>query len=552
MVDLYIPNDPEWQWAYNAILYTSGEEWPQANEGALRAFNEEINSFAAQLNSAAAGVNGLSSNVFNVLKGDTARAFFNSTKNVMDGIPENMELANGLGGQALSFALDTEQTKYTVIIAMISQVLEIAMAIMSGFAFMVPFQIEIGGAIVRALLRLMKLRRLAEAGRIGRVGATKSMEQALKEATSLKALFQAMKNGEDGLKVPIALKIGLEGIEEAGQEAMENILAQAIQFFEGNRKTFDAKGVGLDMLMGFLIGLNAGALKGIGNKVAPGFTHSALGHGAIEAGAELPVEAIASMILGGNFNPLATAVSGLAGGIASKKAHDIGHAIGDHGAGGPGPNLPTGLGTDGPAADINVTDGPSNLGPAGPGPADQGASHQGFDQPPPAAGGGGDSHGSGNPAPNGTATPTPSPTGAPAPAGSPTPSPAGNGQNAPTGTPPPAGSQATSPTANPAPTGNQTPTGTSTPAGSQAPTGTSTPAGGQAPTGAPAPTPTGSQPSTGQQPPADQLTPSGQQNLGNQQALGGHQAPPGNQGSAPTPSPASGNAPTGSNAPTGA
>ena len=45
MGDFHIPNDPNWQWAYDAILYTVGEEFPKGDPSELKALSLELERF---------------------------------------------------------------------------------------------------------------------------------------------------------------------------------------------------------------------------------------------------------------------------------------------------------------------------------------------------------------------------------------------------------------------------------------------------------------------------------------------------------------------------
>ena len=152
MSGLVIPDDPSWNWAYEGILYVSGEHFPKANESDLRALSDDLDSFAREVQEAANGVNGFAGNVYEALEGRTANAFYSANKNVMDGIPENAAMAIDLANRTRDFANDTEHTKYAVTIAMFTTVLDIFMAMASGFPELVPGLITAGGAAVRTLI----------------------------------------------------------------------------------------------------------------------------------------------------------------------------------------------------------------------------------------------------------------------------------------------------------------------------------------------------------------------------------------------------------------
>ena len=73
--ELWIPTDPEWAWAYEAILYTSGEEFPEAREEEMRGLARDLVEFSRQLNGASFGVNTFAHGVFAALEGDARGRF---------------------------------------------------------------------------------------------------------------------------------------------------------------------------------------------------------------------------------------------------------------------------------------------------------------------------------------------------------------------------------------------------------------------------------------------------------------------------------------------
>ncbi|MFI5492924.1 aldo/keto reductase [Actinoplanes sp. NPDC051859] len=434
MPSMVIPDDPEWAWAYQAILYSSGEEWPAANEPELRAFSDELDLFARDLMNAAYGVDGLAGNVYEAVGGQTADAFYAANKNLMDGIPQQAFLANDLASRTRDFALDTEHTKYTVTIAMFTTVLDIFMALASGFPALVPLHIASGGAIVRGLIRGLKFRQAVSAaqkielppvpkmikGNGGPPPPIKKTDPPPPKGKGdtppphvegppkpLPKTGDGLPKGgpkptdgpptagpkdgppapgpkstdgppapgpkstdgppapgpkaKDGPPAPgpksvdeppggwkpspttrWAGEIVQEAAEEALDETLESLAAYAIQAAEGNNHKIDVKDLAIGAGFGALGGANAALLKGIADRINPKFGKSATGQGAIEAAAELPVEALAMALFGGNFGNLgATAVSAFASGAATQLAADAGQHLGgglqNHPSNGGGP-----------------------------------------------------------------------------------------------------------------------------------------------------------------------------------------------------------------------
>src|SRR5689334_21377535 len=157
-MDLHIPDDPEYQWAYTAILIASGEQLPKADITQLRAMTAELTGVVAGLMALSTGMGGLSTSVYSAVSGQTAREFYNATRNVTDGVPDDINLLQQMISQADNFTLDAEQTQYSVAIAMFLTVFDIFLALVSGFSYLVPFHIASGGGVVRALIQGLKLR----------------------------------------------------------------------------------------------------------------------------------------------------------------------------------------------------------------------------------------------------------------------------------------------------------------------------------------------------------------------------------------------------------
>ena len=75
MPDFHIPNDPEWQWVYDLILYTVGEEFPEADPTALRAMSQELLTAGGLLLSKVDSTASLSTALQSSLDGPAAEAF---------------------------------------------------------------------------------------------------------------------------------------------------------------------------------------------------------------------------------------------------------------------------------------------------------------------------------------------------------------------------------------------------------------------------------------------------------------------------------------------
>ncbi|WP_455580212.1 WXG100-like domain-containing protein, partial [Couchioplanes caeruleus] len=412
MPDMVIPDDPEWAWAYTAILYTSGEEWPKANEPELRALSDELDTFANDLFRAATGVNALAGNVFDSLNGETAEAFYAANKNVMSSIPQSAFLARDLAVRTRNFALDTEHTKYTVTIAMFTTVLDIYLALASGFPALVPFHIATGGAIVRALIRGLKLRQAASAGQRVPIPPVPKPKHGGPPPPGSRSP-DGPPSGSRSTGVPPPVKdssfphvikeIGEEAIEEAGDETFESLAAYAVQAAEGNPHEVDAKDLAIGAAFGAAGGANVAAFKQLADRLAPKFSKSATGEGTIEAAGELPTEALAMGVFGGDFGNLgATAVSAFGSGALTKVAEDLSAALGgganpNDGAGGGDGEIDFG-GDDAAGDDAGEGGGAgSDAGEGGAGGGDTGSDSGSQSAPPPTEHGGLPGFGSGAP-----------------------------------------------------------------------------------------------------------------------------------------------------------
>ncbi|WP_203938358.1 WXG100-like domain-containing protein, partial [Spirilliplanes yamanashiensis] len=156
MPDLHI--DPEWDWAYNLILYTSGEQYPKAWPTWIRSLDGLMKSYSSALDNAGDNVSTLGGNVFNVLTGDTANAFYDATRDLMNDIPNIQAGLDQLSNAVLDFALQTEHTQYSIHIAMYATIIDIFSALVSATPWTIPFHIAAGALVVRALIQMRRLR----------------------------------------------------------------------------------------------------------------------------------------------------------------------------------------------------------------------------------------------------------------------------------------------------------------------------------------------------------------------------------------------------------
>ncbi|MGW3790606.1 WXG100-like domain-containing protein [Micromonospora arida] len=281
MPNLSIPNDPEWQWVYDLILYTVGEEFPEADPAALRAMAQELQTTGGLVLSHIDAAASLSRDLQSSLEGPAAEAFAGFAANITNGLPVGGDIANALAFSADEFALDSEATQYGIVIAAFTIVVEIAIALATGFgAAAVPGLIKIGQQITRQMLDLFKDR---------------------------------LQN--------LLLRTGLEALEEAAQEMAETIAAQAIQFIEGNRRTADGQDILMSGAGGAFIGGGVAGVFGLIQKYFPNINRQLFSREAIMAGLETVFEGLFTLMVHGNFNPFATAISSMAGGYASARAH---------------------------------------------------------------------------------------------------------------------------------------------------------------------------------------------------------------------------------------
>ncbi|WP_196231971.1 hypothetical protein [Salinispora arenicola] len=288
MPDFHIPNDPEWQWAYDAILYTTGGEFPEADPTALRAMGDELYAFTNTLLNGVASTSNLGNGLSAHLDGPAADAFNQFRGGIANNVPTAGNISWALGNAAYEFALDSESTQYNIVIAAFTQVVEIAFAIASGFgAAAVPALIKIGQEIVKTLIDFLRMR----------------LQNQL-------------------------LRLVWEGIEEGLEELWQGMAAQLTQMAEGNRKGFDYQDLALAFAGGFFIGMGVSGMHAIGGKLYPKINKNLYTRETLSALAETLFEGLFSMMVGGSFNPFATMSSSIIGGLAHQYAHDFGNQFG--------------------------------------------------------------------------------------------------------------------------------------------------------------------------------------------------------------------------------
>ncbi|MFJ8690497.1 DUF6531 domain-containing protein [Micromonospora wenchangensis] len=321
MGDFHIPDDPNWQWAYDAILYTVGEQFPKGDPSQLKALSADLHQFSANLRDGIAATRALGVGLQGNLDGPAADAFAQFQQIITQPLPEGIRralIAGDVANQA-NEQIDYGQTQIVVAAFMI--VLDIAMALASGFgATLVPAYINIGRKLTEALLDRLQSR----------------LQQ-------------------------LSARLVIGAVDEGIEEGTENVLAQTYVIAKDNKSDgFSGSDVLDSVGAGVAVGAVASGVFLVGGRYFPRVaanTHGQAGLGAI--GETLGEFAYLSMIgAAGQFNALATAISSGVGTYASRYAHDLGGAFG----GGPGTPTPPGVAGPGPARDLAVT-GPGSTGP---------------------------------------------------------------------------------------------------------------------------------------------------------------------------------------------
>ncbi|MEU1760555.1 DUF6531 domain-containing protein [Micromonospora sp. NPDC005652] len=328
MPDFHIPNDPQWQWAYDLILVAVGEEYPKADPTALRAMGDELYALSSTILNGMGATANLGYGLAGSLSGPAMDAFQQYQVGITKNVPAGGNIALALGGSAYNFALDSENTQYNIVIAAFTQVVEIAIALASGFgAAAVPALIRIGQEIVGALISLFR---------------------------------QRLRN--------LLMRLAWEAFQEGLEELWQSAAAQVTQIIEGNRKSLDYKDLAIAFAGGAFIGAGVSGVQMIGGKFFPKINNNVLSREGLSALAETLFEGLFTMMVGGGgFNPWATMTSSMIGGMAHHYATVVGESYGPGaGAGAPPPTIETkNLTTTAPTPPPTTVDGPAVPPPAG-------------------------------------------------------------------------------------------------------------------------------------------------------------------------------------------
>ncbi|MFC0097870.1 hypothetical protein ACFFKH_10045 [Micromonospora marina] len=289
MPDFHIPNDPEWQWAYDLILFGVGEEFPKADPTALRAMGEDLYKFSSHLLNGLGGTANLGNSLGSHLNGPAADAFSGFQGDITRSVPDGAQVALQLGHAAYQFALDSENTQYNIVIAAFTQVVEIAIALASGFgAAAVPALVKIGQEIVRTLINFLRLR----------------LQNQL-------------------------LHLVWEGVQEGLEEVWQSAAADLMQIAEGNRKEINYQNLLMAFAGGFFIGLGVSGTHWIAGKAYPKINKDVYSRETLSAFSETLFEGLFTMMVGGGgFNPFATFTSSIIGGMAHHYAEVFGKQFG--------------------------------------------------------------------------------------------------------------------------------------------------------------------------------------------------------------------------------
>ncbi|MEU3115935.1 DUF6531 domain-containing protein [Micromonospora chalcea] len=338
MPDFHIPNDPQWQWAYDLILVAVGEEYPKADPTALRAMGDELYALSSTILNGMGATANLGYGLAGSLSGPAMDAFQQYQVGITKNVPAGGNIALALGGSAYNFALDSENTQYNIVIAAFTQVVEIAIALASGFgAAAVPALIKIGQEIVKALIDLFR--------------------QRLRH---------------------MLMRLAWEAFQEGLEELWQSAAAQVTQIIEGNRKSLDYKDLAISFAGGAFIGAGVSGVQMIGGKFFPKINDSILSREGLSALAETLFEGLFTMMVGGGgFNPWATMSSSLIGGMAHHYATVVGNSYGPGAGAKAPPKIETNSLTTTPSAPPPTSvDGPPVPPPVG-SPTGTGAGHGG-------------------------------------------------------------------------------------------------------------------------------------------------------------------------------
>jgi hypothetical protein len=289
MPDFHIPNDPQWQWAYDLILVTTGGEFPKADPAALRAMGDELYQLSSTILNGMGATANLGYGLAGSLQGPAMDAFQHFQVGITKNVPAGGNISLALGGSAYNFALDSENTQYNIIIAAFTQVVEIAIAMASGFgAAAVPALIKIGQEIVQTLIDFFR---------------------------------QRLQN--------MLMRLAWDAFQEGLEELWQSAAAGLTQIAEGNTDTLKYKELLLSFAGGAFIGGGVSGFQMIGGKFFPKINNNVVSRETLSAAAETFLEGLFTMMVGGSgFNPWATMSSSLIGGFAHHYATEIGNSYG--------------------------------------------------------------------------------------------------------------------------------------------------------------------------------------------------------------------------------
>ncbi|MCO8275486.1 toxin glutamine deamidase domain-containing protein [Actinoplanes sp. TRM 88003] len=243
MVDIHI-EDPNYQWVYDAVLYTVGEQLPKADIPQVRAMVADLINTATMVSQQVDGTAALSRRVPQVLSGNAGDAFDEYASTITRDLPTVSEITTSLAGAADGFALDTEAAQYVVLIVAFWTVLEIFKAMLTGFgAAAAPAIIAAGRKAIKETLDELRgaltTRLHALNDNITRTLTGVTVTRGVPEAGE-----KAARKKFSDLTTPekfryLGWELAKEGAQEAVEEGSQDGAAQMIQVFEGKRGNLD-------------------------------------------------------------------------------------------------------------------------------------------------------------------------------------------------------------------------------------------------------------------------------------------------------------------------
>lgn len=291
MADLFIPAD--WDSFITFIEYSSGSEWPHADEPEVRAVSEELRNAGALLVEKASGLNGLAVNVFNGMRGDAANAFYDSAGSVTDWVPQMVEHLNSMAKQAYDFAGETETAKFEALIGLIEIYLALITALLSVYGVsLVPYFLNYGIWFSRLHKAYLKIK-----------------------------LFSLLSNG--GRFTRGTVRTGISAVDEAIEEARNGLLAQLL----ADRDGIDGQSLAVGAGAGAFAAALAEFWQKILQRISPRLTRSPLGQAGVDILSEGPVEATLAAIFHQSFNGDLLAASALISTVAERFGQDAADAL---------------------------------------------------------------------------------------------------------------------------------------------------------------------------------------------------------------------------------